>query len=160
MEVMIGGKRIELPQDEVDRLVEEYGIGPWAPKKGQTFWYIDEEGDIYDAPWTDWQPNRKMLAIGNVFKTQEEAEAHGDWLKAVAEIKGSSNFVPDWNNFDQEKWSVAYDHVDNDLETRNFYSAIALYRTKEEARRAIEDHKQAYLTYFGVKEGNDRYCEN
>lgn len=128
----------------------------YKPSIGDTYYYVMSDGDTssdtYDACLTD----DDRILTGNCFKTVEEAEAYQKWLKAVAELRRSSDFKPDWNNAGEEKCHVYYDHSNKQLSASNkFYfqvGAIVYFRTWEEAKQSIKDHKAAWLTYFGVRE--------
>lgn len=54
---------------------------PWKPKRGETYWYVEKYGDIWER---EWHPCRYMsdhvnrYKIGNCYRTREEAEANRD----------------------------------------------------------------------------------
>ena len=93
---------------------------------------------------------------GNHFQTPGEVDNYRRYLKAVAKIRNSSDFVPNWDNDEknEKKWFVIYDHEDKSLYADyNFsrqYQVFAFYRTEEETKQAIKDLKEEYLIVFGV----------
>lgn len=51
----------------------------WVPKSGEGFWYWSAyDENAIEATWSDRGWDLVMLAIGNVHKTREEAEAWGE----------------------------------------------------------------------------------
>lgn len=73
------------------RIKTEDTSKPWRPKKGESFWLVGYDGDIYQS---DALPNlnRKVIDIGNCFpasiKGYEEASAAAERFKAI--LKGGS----------------------------------------------------------------------
>ena len=61
---------------------------PWKPKRGETYWYVEKDGDVLEM---EWHPCRYMsnhvnrYKLGNCYRTCEEAEANRDkWVKFYA----------------------------------------------------------------------------
>ena len=57
---------------------------PWKPKRGETYWYVEKDGDVLEM---EWHPCRYMsnhvnrYKLGNCYRTKEEAEANrGKWV--------------------------------------------------------------------------------
>ena len=57
---------------------------PWKPKRGETYWYVEKDGDVLEM---EWHPCRYMsnhvnrYKLGNCYRTQKEAEANRDkWV--------------------------------------------------------------------------------
>lgn len=125
------------------------------PKPGDVCYFIGDTGTV--SCYTHDEIYRKDdLALGIRFKTAEEAKAYRKWLKAVAELRRSSNFKPNWKDRDQDKYYVNYCEKYKELSTTfsNTWDngAPVYYEKKEDAKQSIKDHKEAWLTYFGVKE--------
>ena len=56
-------------------------VEPWQPKEGEKYWSIFlTEGTfrVWEYEWNAYEVHAKRLAIGDVFKTKEEAEAMAD----------------------------------------------------------------------------------
>ena len=141
--------------EEVEQLTINDIDWNFDPKPGDICYCVDNAGNILS--WIHAAEEEKAeVAMGNCFRTRQEAEAYRQWLKAVAELRRSSDFKPDWNNAGEEKCHVYYDHSNKQLSASNkFYfqwGTIVYYRTWEEFERSIKDHKAAWLTYFGVRE--------
>ena len=57
---------------------------PWKPKRGETYWYVEKDGDVLEM---EWHPCRYMsnhvnrYKLSNCYGTKEEAEANrGKWV--------------------------------------------------------------------------------
>lgn len=128
------------------------------PKPGDICYCVDNAGNILS--WTHAAEDEKAeVAMGNCLRTEQEAEAYKRWLKAVAELRCSSDFKPRWDISTQPKYYIACytgGYSAGRLIIRTTYDIDyclpTYYRTKEEAKQSIKDHKEAWLTYFGVIE--------
>lgn len=125
------------------------------PKPGDICYCVDNAGNILS--WTHAAEDKKAeVAMGNCLRTEQEAEAYKKWLKAVAELRCSSDFKPDWKDRGQDKYYVNYCEKYKELSTTfsNTWDngTPVYYETKEDAKQSIKDHKAAWLTYFGVRE--------
>lgn len=123
------------------------------PKPGDICYCVDNAGNILS--WTCGAEEEKAeVAMGNCFRIREEAEVYRQWLKAVAELRRSSDFKPDWNNTEEKKYYVYYDYIDEILlasYTTYGHHVLVYYRSRDEAEQSIKDHKEAWLTYFGAE---------
>lgn len=136
----------------------------YIPKKGESYYYVMDNDyaiyngiagrEIYDADSLD----KAMILVGNCFKTEEEAKAYAEWLKAVAELRRSSDFKPDWSDSSKSKFYVVCNakYKELSVDFSNFWNheALVYYQTGQGAQNSIKDHKQAWLTYFGVREND------
>lgn len=142
--------------EEIKRSLEEKG-DRWIPEKGDNYFYVYANGDVYEAEHTDSSGDRKMIAVGNHFKTREEAEEEAEKLKVITELREYA-FKPDWEDHDQKKWMIHYSHKHD-----NFTAAFHLFeeqpnsiyfRTEKDALDAVKSvgglKVKKYL--FGVKE--------
>ena len=125
------------------------------PKPEDICYCVDNAGNILS--WTHAAEDGKAEgAMGNCFRTMGEAKVYREWLKAVAELRRSSNFKPNWKDRGQDKYYVNYCEKYEELST-TFSNTLdngtpVYYETKEDAKQSIKDHKQAWLTYFGARE--------
>lgn len=81
----------------------------WKPKYGDGYWYICSDGDICDTNWDDESFDPECYSIGNVFKTEEEADAAYKRLKIRAELLdcgGREKFDPE-----RENWMMSWTGV-------------------------------------------------
>ena len=130
----------------------------WKPENGETYYRVGSDGRIYDDYWDDSLniTDSERLDIGNCFKTDEEAERVAEYLKALAIVRGdaTTKFVKGKRN-----WYVYYDAVykwldivSNFSDIKNGIFGLPYFATEEDAQRSIEQHKNEWLTIFGVKE--------
>ena len=129
----------------------------WKPEMSNDYYYISGDGHVYDNSWDDSRfVDNGRFEIGNYFQTKEEAERVLEYLKALATVRGDaiSKFTKDRNN-----WYVYYDTNFNSLRSSisctmldNGIFGLPYFATREDAQRSIEQHKNEWLTIFGVKE--------
>ncbi len=141
-----------------DEWFEEIKETAWKPKTGDTYRYINSDGIILLSRWSNDDLDNARYKIGNCYRTDKEAEHAQRVQIARTIIKRSSDFKPDWDDDNQEKWYVTYDHFEKCLCVEMLYfvdkGAIATYRTEEDAEQSIEDLEPEYLLHFGVEKGN------
>lgn len=128
----------------------------WKPELDQKYCYLASDGSVLNDLFDDdFKIDQSRLEIGNCFKTEEEAEQVVKYLKALAVVRGdaTSKFVEGIVN-----WSVCYDTRENSLYpdynyyfTGNGIFGLPYFATREDAKRSIEQHKNEWLTIFGVK---------
>lgn len=129
----------------------------WKPDENQKYYFLDSNGLVYDSIWADDSIDRNRSDIGNCFETKEEAERVVEYRKALATVRGDATkeFVKGERN-----WFVFYnvtaDYLDfgyDYSDIRNGVFGLPLFATEEDAQRSIEQHRNEWLTIFGVKEG-------
>lgn len=79
--------------EAVCRVAKE--VKAW-PQRGDTYWAIYNDVEIESVCWLNDHVDRSRKAIGNIFRTQEEAEKQLEALKVVAELRsqpGRKKFV-------------------------------------------------------------------
>ena len=93
---------------------------------------------------------------GNVYHTKAEAGQALERKLAEVRLRRTSNFKPDWNNDNQNKWTVYYNHNDKELliEETAFlqYPSAIYFDTYESIEKSIKENKQDWLIYFGIEE--------
>ncbi len=137
--------------DEMEKLIEQEQE---FPQDGDEYWYIDNDGYILNEKWDGLDFEEYRLAIGNVFKTKEQAEFAVEKLKVEAELrKFSRPFEPMENNFyivfdagdvSVDVWYVSYSKIQGAI----------YFESKENAQQAIKsvgaDRIKKYI--FGVED--------
>ena len=128
----------------------------WKPVPGDTYWSLDGVGyaNYYESSGGTYTASR--VSIGNCFQTKEEAERVVEYLKALAVVRGdaTSKFTEDESNY-----YVYYSFEINSLRIgcswnciKNGIFGLPYFATGEDAQRSIEQHRNEWLTIFGVKE--------
>ena len=129
----------------------------WKPEMEQRYYYVCSNGRVSEYVWLGSQRlDYGRFEIGNCFQTKEEAEQVVEYLKALATVRGdaTSKFVKDGNN-----WCVYYDTNLNSIHSSisctmldNGIFGLPYFATREDAQKSIEQHKNEWLTIFGIKE--------
>ena len=129
----------------------------WKPDDDQKYYYVDSGGSVDSDIWNDYSAiDDDRFEIGNCFQTEEEAERAVEYLKALAVVRGgaTSKFARDRNNF-----YVYYDIISNHLavgvsfyDLENGIFGLPYFATTKDAQRSIEQHKNEWLTIFGIEE--------
>ena len=129
----------------------------WKPEISHDYYYISGDGNVYDNSWDDsLLIDNGRFEIGNCFQTEEEAKKAVEYLKALAIVRedATTKFVKGKRN-----WYVYYDAVykwldivSNFSDIKNGIFGLPYFATEEDARRSIEQHKNEWLTIFGIKE--------
>ena len=128
----------------------------WKPEMSHDYYYVSSNGCVYNNIWDGDSIDRNRSDIGNCFGTKEEAELVVEYRKALATVRGdaTSKFTKDRIN-----WYVYYDTNLNSLMSSiscsmldNGIFGLPYFATREDAQKSIEQHKNEWLTIFGVKE--------
>ena len=135
----------------------------WEPKKDEQYYIICGDGSIdynnYDGDYDD----KRFMAIGNCFQTEEQAEFIVEKLKVIHELKRfayeNNEEEIDWNDTNQEKLYLTMNYMDKCIDV--FYTYVWIYSpsniyftSKNIAKEAIETIGEERIKkyYFGVKE--------
>ncbi|WPC07988.1 hypothetical protein [Globicatella sp. PHS-GS-PNBC-21-1553] len=145
--------KIKELSDEIEKLKAEEESKEWKPKHGDYYWFVDSDGVIHKTEWNTFGIHRRRYLIGNVFKTEEEAEFRVGQLKVEAELRRFARpFKIGGKNYTLQHWGKG-DKIDI-----TFFEAVQcgnIYFPSEEiAQRAIDtvgaDRIKKY--YFGVED--------
>lgn len=59
----------------------------WTPQKGDTYFFIDKTGEIFNRSWSGFDSTEKeLLEFGNCFRTGEEADAALERVRAALKM--------------------------------------------------------------------------
>lgn len=134
-------KRIEDIEKELTELkesIKEEDDKPWKPRYREKYYFITSDGSIFNTDWDDCM-DKKTYAIGNVFKTREEAEFAIEKLKVIHELKQFVEPSKKWKC--GAKWSIGFDFVTQTLRpilNGNVKYGEIYFSTIENAERAIK----------------------
>lgn len=127
----------------------------WKPKIAERYFYINEYGDVEREVWNDDDLDNRLMAMGLVYRTEEECEKARERRLAEVRLQRTSDFKPDFEN-GEGGWVVFFGYMHKDLyPIRGGYSDSGepvRYATEEDARKSIKENERDWLTYFGVKE--------
>lgn len=128
----------------------------WKPKIDEKYFYINEYGDVEYETWDDDDVDNRLMAMGLVYRTEEECEEARDRRLAEVRLQRTSDFKPDWKN-EKYGYSIFYGPRSKKLfvTIRTIDGGeIVRYATQKEAEKSIKEHKADWLKYFGIKEEN------
>lgn len=135
----------------------------WEPELDEKYYIICVDGSIdynnYDGDYDD----KRLMAIGNCFQTEKQAEFMTEKLRVIHELEKfafeNNEEEIDWNNSEQRKYYLYFDYTDMSIVSCDSYSKcqhipLAVYFTsKEIADKSIkaigEERLKKY--YFGVR---------
>jgi hypothetical protein len=117
------------------------------PQVGDTYFFVDGDGDVLDSQWDSDLRDTSRMNIGNVFRTVAEAEHDIDRRKVLTELRRLARESwgkekPNWSNIYQDKWFLYYDHEAKKWSTNNRLTCrgqgCVYFATREAAEAAIE----------------------
>lgn len=123
------------------------------PKVGDEYWRIDDIGSVDNYMYNDYYNDNHRQAIGNMFKTKEQAEFAVEKLKVESELrKFSRPFKDNDNNYYIELYlfdkTLSID-IDEHFQTQG----TIYFESKKVAQQAIEtvgeERIKKYI--FGVR---------
>ena len=129
----------------------------WKPEYRQDYYCVTSDGSVVKDDWSNWDLDDGRFEIGNCFQTEEEAERVKEYLRALAVVRGdaTTKFTKGRNNF-----YVVYDAAYNCLvvKDKSYYIengifGLPYFATEEDAQRSIEQHRNEWLTIFGIEGG-------
>ena len=158
--------KLVLAKIQPDLLTVIGGGYAWRPNEDGAYHYIDGDGVVLNEEYyiEDDHTDKGRLAIGNCFKTAQEANSMCDWLKTRQRlIESGAVFM---NASDANKgdayYNVTFDKDSCELMVRqvygfaNYVADRALYFTScDDAKRSVDEHRSDWLTYLGVREKSD-----
>ena len=130
----------------------------WKPEKFQNYYHVGGDGFVYSDTWANGSAvDNGRFEIGNCFKTEEEAKRAAEYLKALAVVRGdaTAEFTKGKSNY-YVVYNTTYnclDVSDNCYLIKNGIFDLPYFATAEDARRSIEQHKNEWLTIFGIEDG-------
>ncbi len=157
------GVLARIPTDLLDEINDS---DHWKPMNGEKFYYIDEDGDVFDSIFgpSESPLDMDVYLLGNCFRTREDAQAVVDWLRARQRlIKSGARFI-NLTNADSNSsyYRVVFDKTDDRLRIVGVtmydtvvYEKMLVFSECSLAEQSIKEHKDDWLTYLGVKEKND-----
>ena len=127
----------------------------WKPKKDDEYFWMNSYGETQPDVWDGDSIDIMRLALGMIYRTEEECERARERKLAEVRLQRTSDFKPDFEN-GEGGWLVFYNHKDRELHTAADPIADSgepvRYATEEDARKSIKENREDWLIYFGVKE--------
>ena len=128
----------------------------WKPQRGDKIWYLDENGNTNFTYFDeDDSYHLSRFEFGNTYRTSGECELARERKLAEVRLRQTSTFEPDFEN-DKGGWIVFYDYECKALAIFKitYYDSgePVHYATREEAEKSIEENREDWKIYFGIKE--------
>lgn len=137
----------------------------WKPEEDEKYYYSYSDGsieqDTYHDSNVDTYVHEDRYAIGNCFKTREEAEFALERQKVITELKRfaleHNEEEIDWNNSNKRKSRLIYNHctgrIDVVTDAHLLQGASIYFTSREVAKQAIQTIGEERLKkyYFEVK---------
>nr|DAS46677.1 MAG TPA: hypothetical protein [Caudoviricetes sp.] len=151
-------------EQEVKRLEEQItnlrikileGLIPYKPYEVEVpediddYYYTNEYGkvDYLDGYNTSYEKNKYIRGLA--FKTEKEAEQYDKERILLFKMhkwaeEHNGGWTPNWDDCDEEKYTVRYDYSDNNLETFYSYSykefsKLPYFISNDTAKRFIDE---------------------
>lgn len=123
----------------------------YKPKDGEEYFYISDYGNVYSDIWSDKHIDNERLALGFIYRTEEECEKARKRKLVEVRLRKTSNFKPDFVR-GKGGWVVDCDYLHNRLECFECLWQDAgepvRYATKEDAEKSIRENREDWLIYF------------
>lgn len=127
----------------------------WKPKKDDEYFWMNSYGETQPDVWDGDSIDIMRLALGMIYRTEEECEKARERKLAEVRLRQTSTFEPDFEN-GKGGWIVYYDYECETLavfEIRYYDSGESVhYATREEAEKSIEENERDWKIYFGIEE--------
>ena len=129
--------RIEELEKELLELKEQVKEQQGFPQIGERYWYSNGGGMVNSCFWKSEQFDLNRYRIGNMFKTEKQAEFAVEKLKVEAELrKFSRPFIlgeENWylNMIRSKDITIAYDHY-------NIHQGTVYFKSKDKVKEVIE----------------------
>ena len=148
--IKINELKIPLSEETAKELQERFSKpeGLFKPAMGELFFYRNADGDNYNEFWENNDAEENRLAIGNVFRTKEEAEQKDKRDRAIQTVKTYiaehfDIFTPNWENANQKKYIIYWDSSSARYTPTShwvkFYSPFGYLATRENTEQLIKD---------------------
>lgn len=158
MKIKINDKEIELTPEQVKILGEEEKKGLWKPETGEVHYMVDNDGDVRPVSWTDKTWHQERYSIGNVYKTEAEALAHVEKLKAIQRVKkyiaeNCEPFYADFNEFSQKEKDTYFESRKTNLLNSGVVEVPIdkLALTTEDANKVAANCEADLKIIWGIK---------
>lgn len=128
------------------------------PQEGDRYYCIESAGNIEDYFYEGSPIDDEICRIGNIFRTEEEAEFKLEQLKVLHELEELADDDQPWDK-NNSHYNIAYEYEDNNIRIESWKhyqtSPIKYYfKSHESAQAAIDKIGEDRLIkyYFGIKE--------
>lgn len=144
---------IDIPDEKLEELVKEQKKTGWEkPVWGQTYWFIDELGEVEGKDWKDDELDEKRYACGNCFTSKELAENIARYTsldrrirRRIAEICEPVIRGIEW------RYNIEYNYEDEHCivqSSAKFAPSHWYCDTRAHAEQIINEFREELMWYF------------
>ena len=145
--------RIEELEKELLELKEQVKEQQGFPQSGERYWYSNGGGMVNSCFWKSEQFDLNRYRIGNMFKTEEQAEFAVEKLKVEAELRKFSRLFADGEENNHIKYSPSFDELSVLTSFSYQDQGVFYFESREKVQQAIdtvgEERIKKYI--FGVE---------
>lgn len=127
----------------------------WKPKKDDEYFWMNSYGETQPDVWDGYSIDIMRLALGMVYRTEEECEKAKERKLAEVRLHKTSDFEPIFES-EYGGWIVYFDYENRMLDCAKVFSCdrgeLVHYATKEDAKKSIKENERDWKIYFGIKE--------
>lgn len=127
----------------------------WTPKKDDEYFWMNSYGETQPDVWDGDSIDIMRLALGMIYRTEEECERAKERKLAKVRLQRTSTFKPDFEN-GEGGWIVGYDYEEDRLLAIPIdyidYGEPIRYAPAKEAKKSIKENERDWKIYFGIKE--------
>lgn len=144
----------------VEKCAREPEPKVWKPEIGDEYFYVKTNGEIGSTGWDNDIVDKDRYALGDCFRTKEEAKFTVEKLKVIAELKRfaqkHNEEKIDWNNKEQTKYCIYYSYNTKHIGIEGCFSAKQndiYFSSKEIAEHAVKEIGEERIKkyYFEVE---------
>ena len=137
--------KVDITDEQVEELAvpKDYG---WKPEVGDHYYVLDSAADVGATDWINSQYDNEVYELGNVFRTQEEAEKARDWLKAFRILREDAGRF----KADKAQWYVYYSDHALTYSVTYRRQALLYFDSPQDAYVSIENHYKEWKILLGV----------
>lgn len=147
-------ERIKQLQAEIDRLRKEQQAPPvWVPEEGG-WYYVPSSGGVSERVWYHDSFDKYSLSMGNVFKTEREAEDHARATKLIETIRRERfRLQGNWWSDKLTTYTICWDQfaacVDTDYAVGSVSSdVLGCWKDYDVLKSVIKRHEPELRWYF------------
>jgi len=133
---------------------------PWRGAYGEEYWSVSAGRTVLPYTESDDRIDYYRYAIGNYYRTREEAQHGAEWWQAygrvrLAILEANDGWTPDWGENGGVKWYISY-YCPNgtlNIEASSLFQREAWLpeiKDKITAMHIIDNYEQDLRTIFGV----------
>ena len=112
--------------------IEALEGGRWKPEEGEVYFFLSGSGNRLHSKWEDFEGDYETYAIGNCYKTEEQAQAVIDLKKHIYKFPMPGD----------EGWSV-----DCNLEWESYF--------EKDSRDVIDYHSGIWINYNATEKDRE-----